>query len=153
MFRISSPEPVKSQYSRNDAAVDQDIGNACHPWNDIEEEILLFGQESIASLRVGVGDDGVPGEKKRLCRHQPGQSLHDQIIFVLDLIPNGSIPIDRTKQIRWGHTHGLLTNLFRAPTVCRQFAKQEDLEFRSARLCLRSSAHFEWIRNLVGKST
>jgi hypothetical protein len=25
--------------------------------------------------------------------------LHDQIIFVLNLIPDGSIPIDRTKQI------------------------------------------------------
>lgn len=43
MGRISSPEPIKRQYSRDDAAVDQDIGNARHRWNDIEEEVLLFG--------------------------------------------------------------------------------------------------------------
>src|SRR6266446_1476817 len=29
MGRINSPEPVKRQYSRDDAAVDKDIGNAC----------------------------------------------------------------------------------------------------------------------------
>ncbi len=107
MRRISSSEPVKRQYSRDDAAVDQDIGNARHSWNDIEEEVLLFGQESIASLRCGVSDDGVPGEKERLRCHQPGQSLHDEIIFVLDLIPDGSIPIGWTKQIEWRHAHGL----------------------------------------------
>jgi hypothetical protein len=38
--------------------------------------------------------------------NQPGESLHDQIIFVLDLIQDGSIPIGRTKQIE-RHVHGL----------------------------------------------
>ena len=112
MRRISSSETIKGQYASDDAAIDQNIGNACHPRNNSEEEVLLFGQQRIASLRGGIGDDRIPGEKKRLCRHQPGQSLHDQIVFVLDLVPDSSIPIDRTKQIDCGHTHGLLTYPF-----------------------------------------
>jgi len=124
MSRVCAPETVECQDPGNDAAVNQKIGNACHPWNNIEEEVLLFGQKGIPRLGRGIGDDCVSCEKEGLCRHQPGQSLHDQIIFVLDLIPNSPIPVGRTKQIRWGHTHGLLTNLFLVRTVCRQFAKQ-----------------------------
>jgi hypothetical protein len=71
----------------------------------------LFGQQWIASLRRSIGDDRVTGEKERLRRHQPGQSLHDQIIFVLDLIPDGTIPIHRTKRINGGLAHVLFTYL------------------------------------------
>jgi hypothetical protein len=60
---------------------------------------LLFGQQGVASLRVGVGDDGVPGKKERLRRHQPGESLYDQVVLVLDLVPDGSVPVGRAKQI------------------------------------------------------
>jgi hypothetical protein len=72
MRRVSSAETIKGQDSGDDAAVNQNIRNACDRWNDIEEEVLLFGQQSIASLWIGISDDRVPGEKERLCRHQPG---------------------------------------------------------------------------------
>lgn len=51
MRRISSSETIECQDTRDDAAVDQDVGNACHPWNNIEEKVLLFGQQRIAGLR------------------------------------------------------------------------------------------------------
>jgi len=124
MRRVSSPKTTESQDARDDAAVDHEVGNACHRRDDIEKEVLLFGQQRIASLRCGIDDDRVPGEKERLCHHQPGQSLHDQIVFVLDLVPDGSIPIGRTKQIDCGHAHGLLTYLFLVLEVCRQFTKR-----------------------------
>jgi hypothetical protein len=47
--------------------------------------------------------------------HQPGESLHDEIIFVLDLIPDGSIPIGGTKHIDGRKAHGL----YLAKTRCR----------------------------------
>jgi hypothetical protein len=104
---VSSTEAIKRQDSRDDAAVNQNIRNASYCWNHIEKEVLLFGQKRIARLRCGVGDDCVPGEEERLGGHQPGESLHDEIIFVLDLIPDGSIPIGGTKHIDCGNAHGL----------------------------------------------
>ena len=44
MSRVSAPETIECQDPCDDAAVNQNIGNACHPWNNIEEEVLLFGQ-------------------------------------------------------------------------------------------------------------
>jgi hypothetical protein len=48
-----------------------------------------------------------PVKRNDCAANQPGESLHDQIIFVLDLIQDGSIPIGRTKQIEWRHVYGL----------------------------------------------
>ena len=64
MSCVCTPETIERQDPCNDAAVNQNIGNACNPWTNIEEEVLLLGQQSIASLRRGVGDDCVSCEKK-----------------------------------------------------------------------------------------
>jgi len=48
-----------------------------------------------------------PVKKNDLGGHQPSESSHDETIFVLDLIPDGSIPIGGTKHIDCGNTHGL----------------------------------------------
>ena len=47
-----------------------------------------------------------------------------RFVFVLDLVPDGSIPIGRTEQIDWGHAHALSTYLFLVLKVCRQFTKR-----------------------------
>src|SRR5689334_24155197 len=51
------PETIKGQDPCDDAAVDQEIGKACHRWDDIEEEVLLFAQQRIAGLGGGIGND------------------------------------------------------------------------------------------------
>ena len=83
---VSSTEAIKRQDSRNDAAVNQNVRNASYCWNDIKKEIQLSGQKRIARLQRGGGDDCIPGEEERLGGHQPSEPLHDEIIFVLDLI-------------------------------------------------------------------
>jgi hypothetical protein len=105
MRSVSSTQTTERQDSGDDTAKNEDIGNTRHCGNNIKEQVLLFGQQGTASLRGGVGDDGVSGEKERLGSHQPRESLHDEIIFVLDLVPDGSIPIGGTKQIGCGDTH------------------------------------------------
>jgi hypothetical protein len=45
--------------------------------------------------------------EERLGGHQPSESLHEEIILVLDLIPDDSIPIGGTKHIDCGNAHGL----------------------------------------------
>src|SRR5205823_9677432 len=103
MRRVSFAQTIKRKNSRDHAAINQNVRNACHCRNNIKEEVLLFGRQRITSLRRGAGDDGVAGEEKRLGSHQPGESLYDENVFVLDLIPNGSIPIGGAKQIGcWG---------------------------------------------------
>ena len=43
MSRVSAPETIERQDPSDDAAVNQNIGDACHAWNNIEEKVLLFG--------------------------------------------------------------------------------------------------------------
>jgi hypothetical protein len=104
---VGSTEAIKREDSSNDAAVNQNVRNASYCWNDIKKEIQLSGQKRIARLQRGGGNDCIPGEEERLGGHQPSEPLHDEIIFVLDLIPDGSIPIGRTKHIDCGNAHGL----------------------------------------------
>jgi hypothetical protein len=62
------------------------------------------------AVSLSVNSSGLaayPVKRNDCVANQPGESLHDQIIFVLDLIQDGSIPIGRTKQIEWRHVHGL----------------------------------------------
>jgi hypothetical protein len=42
---------------------------------------------------------GVTGKRNDCAANQPGESLHEQIIFVLDLIQDGSIPIGQMQSI------------------------------------------------------
>jgi hypothetical protein len=62
------------------------------------------------AVSLSVNSSGLaayPVKRNDCAANQSGESLHDQIIFVLDLIQDGSIPIGRTKQIEWRHVHGL----------------------------------------------
>ena len=64
------------------------------------------------AVSLSVNSSGLaayPVKRNDCAANQPGESLHDQnqIIFVLDLIQDGSIPIGRTKQIEWRHVHRL----------------------------------------------
>jgi len=69
MSRVSATEAIKRKDPCDNAAVNQNIGDGCHRWNGIEEEVLLFGQQGIARLRRGSGDDPVTAEKERLRCH------------------------------------------------------------------------------------
>ncbi len=45
MSRVSATDAIKRKDSCDNAAANQNIGDACHRWNGIEEEVLLFGQQ------------------------------------------------------------------------------------------------------------
>src|ERR1700733_475025 len=51
MRGVSSAQTTERQDSGDDTAKNEDIGSTRHCWNNIREQVLLFGQQGTASLR------------------------------------------------------------------------------------------------------
>jgi hypothetical protein len=62
-----------------------------------------LAERGLRGCGVALATIAYPVKKERLGGHQPSEPLHDEIIFMLDLIPNGSIPIRGTKHINCGN--------------------------------------------------
>jgi hypothetical protein len=66
-----------------------------------------LAERGLRGCDVALATIAYPVKKNDWAAIKPSESLREEIIFVLDLIPDGSIPIGGTKHIDCGNAHGL----------------------------------------------